>query len=103
MKKGIGPKISCDDLIEYLQQNFPFKIIESDQLCNVYCSNVNAKTKIKYVRCQFLLCSTTLRLKIRSDRDNFIVKISCYGTDGLVVNGYSNILMELKCFIRFIN
>ena len=84
-------------------QNFPFKIIESDQSCNVYCSNINAKTKIKYVRCQQLLCSTTLRPNIRLDGENVFVKISGYDKNNLVVHEYSNVLMELECVIRFIN
>ena len=100
MKKGIGNKISGDDLIEYLQKNCPFKIIESDQSCYVYSSNINAKKKL---RCQQLLYSTSSRSYIRTDVDSFIVQIICYDKDGLVVNGYSNVLMELKCIIRFIN
>ena len=55
------------------------------------------------MRCQYLLCSTSPRSNIQPDGDNLIVKTSFYNKDGLVVNGYSNILMELKFVIRFIN
>ena len=30
LKKGIGTEITCDSLIEYLQKNCPFKIIDSE-------------------------------------------------------------------------
>ena len=59
--------------------------------------------KIKHMRCQHLLCSTSPRSNIRPDGDNLIDKLSCYDKDGLVINGYSNVLMELKCVIRFIS
>ena len=103
MNKGIETEISGDDFIEYIQKNCTFKIVESDQSCNVYRSNINAKTKIKHMRCQHLLCSTSPRSNIRPDEKNLIVKISYYDKDGLVVNGYSNVLIELKCAVRFIN
>ena len=59
-------------------------------------------TKIKHIRCQNILCSTTSKSNIRPDIDNFIVKISGYDINDLVVNGYSNVLMELKIIIRYI-
>ena len=49
------------------------------------------------------LCSTTPKPNIRPDIDNLIVKISGYDINDLVVNGYSNILMELKIIVRYIN
>ena len=49
------------------------------------------------------LCSTSLRSNIRPDINNLIVEISWYDKGGLVDNGYSNVLMELRCVIRFIN
>ena len=49
------------------------------------------------------LCSTSLRSNIRPDINNLIVEISWYDKGGLVANGYSNVLMELRCVIRFIN
>ena len=55
------------------------------------------------MRCQHLFCSASLRSNIRPDGDNFIVKIGYYDKYGLVVNDYSNTLMELKYVIRFIN
>ena len=103
MKKWIGTEISGDNLIEYLQKKCPVKITESDQSCNAYCSNIDTKAKIKHMRCQQLLCSSSTRSNIRPDVDNLIVTISCYDKGSLVVNGYSNVLMELKCVIRFIN
>ena len=99
----MGTKISGDDLIEYIQQNYSFKIIESDQSCNVYRSNINSKTKIKHMRYQHLLRLTSPRLNIKPDEDNLIIKTSYYDKDGLIVNGYRNVLMQLKCIVRFIN
>ena len=61
------------------------------------------KKKVKLVRYQQLLYSTTPRLNIRLHYDSLIVKISCYDKDGLVVNRHSNVLMKLKCVIRFTN
>ena len=55
------------------------------------------------MRYQHLLRSTSPRLNIRPDEDNLIIKTSYYDKDGLVINGYSNVLMELKCVIRFIS
>ena len=78
-----------ESLIEYLQKNCPFKIIDSEQSCNVYREYITNITKIKHIRCQNLLCSTTPKPNIRPDIDNLIVKISDYDINGLVVNGYS--------------
>ena len=89
-------EISGDILIEYEQQKCPFKIIEYNQSCNVYRSNINAKTKIKYMRYQHLLCSTSLRSNISLDGENIIIEISFYDKDGVVVNEYSNLLMKLN-------
>ena len=55
------------------------------------------------MRYEQLLYSTSPRSNIRLDVDNLIVKISYYDKGGLVVNGYSNDLIELKYVIRFIN
>ena len=66
LKKEIETEISGDDLIDYLRKRYPFKIIESGQSYNVYRTNINGK-KIKYVRCQQLLCSTTPRSNIWPD------------------------------------
>ena len=41
------------------------------------------------MRYEQLLYSTSPRSNIRSDVDNFIIKISCYDKRCLVVNGYS--------------
>ena len=60
-------------------------------------------TKMKHIRYQNLLCSTSPKSNIRPDIENHIVKISSYDINGLVVNGYSNVLMELKIVIRYIN
>ena len=97
--------IGCrrDSLIEYLQKNCQFKIIDSEQACNVYREYITNITKIKHIRCQNLLCSTTPKPNIRPDIDNLIVRISGYDINGLVVNGYSNVLMELNIIIRYIN
>ena len=103
LKKGIGTEITGDSLIEYLQKNCPFKIIDSEQSCNVYREYITNITKIKHIRCQNLLCSTTPKVNIRPDIDNLIVRISGYDINGLVVNGYSNVLMELNIIIRYIN
>ena len=43
-------------------------------------------TKIKHIRCQNILCSTTRKSNIRPDIDNLIVKISGYDINDLVVN-----------------
>ena len=59
--------------------------------------------KIKHIRCQNLLCSTNSQCNIRPNVENLIVKISCFDKDGLVVNGYSNVLIELSFVIKFIN
>ena len=40
---------------------------------------------------------------IRPDIDNLIIKISCYNKGGLVVNGHSNVLIELRCVKKIIN
>ena len=50
-----------------------------------------------------MLCSTIPKSNIRPDIDNLIVKISGYDINGLVVNRYSNVLMELKTVIRYTN
>ena len=47
-----------------------------------------------------MLCSTIPKSDIRPYIDNLIVKISGYDINGLVVNGYNNVLMELKIVIR---
>ena len=57
---------------------------------------------MKDVRYQYILCSTTPRSNIRLDEDNLIVKARGYEKDGLVVNGYNTVFMELKCVINFI-
>ena len=103
IKKGIGTEITSDNLIEYLQTNCPFKVIDSEQACNVYREYITNITKIKYIRCQNRLCSTTPKVNISPDIDNLIVRISGYDINGLVVNGYSNVLMELNIIIRYIN
>ena len=103
LKKGIGTEITGDSLIEYLQKNYLFEIIDSEQASNVYRKYITSKTKIQNIRYQKCLCSTTPRSNIRPDIDNLIAKISCYDKDGLVVNGYSNVLMELKIVIKYIN
>ena len=54
----IGTGICGDDLIEYLEKNFPFKVIDSEQASNVYREFINNRTKVKQIRCQNLLCST---------------------------------------------
>ena len=59
LKKGIGTKITRDSLIEYLQNNCPFKIIGLEQASNVYREYIMNITKIKHIRCQNLLCSST--------------------------------------------
>ena len=86
LKKGIGTEITGDCLIEHLQKNWSFKIIDSEQSCNVYREYITNITKIKHIRCQNLLCSTTPKVNIRSNIDNLIVKISGYDINGLVVN-----------------
>ena len=48
-------------------------------------------------------CSTTPKRNILLDIDNLIVKISGYDINCLVINGYSNVLMELKNIVRCIN
>ena len=103
LKKGIGTEITGDNLIEYLPKQCPFKIIDSEQASNVYREYIMNITKIKHITCQSILCSTTPKSKIRPDIDNLIVKINGYDINGLVVNGYSNVLMELKIVIRYIN
>ena len=103
LKKGIGTEITGDSLIEYLQKNCPVKIIDSEQASNVYRKYITNITKIKHIRCQNILCSTTPKPNIRPDIDNLIVRISGYDFNGLVVNGYSNVLMKLKIIIRYIN
>ena len=103
IEKGIGTEITGDSLIEYLQKNCPFKIIGSEQASNIYREYITNITKIKHIRCQNFSCSTTRISNIRSNIDNLIVKISGYDINGLVVNGYSNVLMELKIIIRYIN
>ena len=100
MKKRIGTEITGDSLIEYLQKNYLFEIIDSEQTSNVYREYITNITKIKHIRCQNLLCSTTPKPNIRQDIDNLIVRISGYDINGLVVNRYSNVLMELKNIIR---
>ena len=45
LKKGIGTEITGDSLIEYLQKNCPFKIIDSEQSCNVYREYITNITK----------------------------------------------------------
>ena len=50
-----------------------------------------------------MLCSTIPKSNIRPDIDNLIVKISGYDINDLVVNWYSNVLMELKIIVRYIN
>ena len=94
MKKRIGTEITGDSLIEYLQKNYLFEIIDSEQTSNVYREYITNITKIKHIRCQFFLCSTTPKVNIRPDIDNLIVRISGYDINGLVVNGYSNLLMD---------
>ena len=59
--------------------------------------------KTKHIRCQHLSCSTNPKPNIRPDIDDLVVKISGYDINGLAVNGYSNVLMELKIIIRYIN
>ena len=68
-----------------------------------YIVHTLIQEKIKYMRCQHLLFSTSPRSKIRPNGNNFIIEISCYAKDCLVVYSYSNFLIELKCVIRFIN
>ena len=60
-------------------------------------------TKIKYIICQNILCSTTPESNIRLDINDLIVKISGDNINSLVVNRYSNVLMELKIIVRYIN
>ena len=80
-----------------------FKIIESDQSYNVYRINIDRETKVEDVRYHTLVCSIPPITHIKVDGDNIIVNINCYDKDGLVINGYSNVSMELKCITRFIN
>ena len=82
---------------------YPFKIIDLEQASNVYREYITNITKIKHIRCQNLLCSTTPKPNIRPDIDNLIVRIIGYDFNGLVVNRYNNVLMELKIIIRHIN
>ena len=42
--------------------------------------------KVKHMRCEQLLCSTTPKSNIRPYCDNLIVKINCYDKEGLIVN-----------------
>ena len=51
----------------------------------------------------YLLSSISPRLNIPTDKDNLIVKIICYDKGSLDVNGYSTVLMKLRCVIRFVN
>ena len=84
-------------------KKYPFKISESEQSFYVYRTNIDRKTKVKHISCQQLLCSTPIWSNMRPYCDNLIVKISCYDKDWAVVNSYSNVMMKLKCVIRFIN
>ena len=86
-KRAIGTEICGDDLIEYLEKNCPFKVIDPEQASNVYREFINNRTKVKQIRCQNLLCSTNPQFNIRPDIENFIVKISGFDKNKLVVNG----------------
>ena len=97
MKKGIDTEITGDSLIEYLQNNCPFKIIDSKQASNVYRKYITNIKKTKHIRCQNHLCSTIPKPNIRPDIDKLIVKISGYDINCLVVNGYSNELIAKNC------
>ena len=77
MKNGIGTMINGEILIEFLTKLYSFKIIEQEQSMNVYRENITW-TRVKHMRCQQLLCSTTRCSKMRHDIDNLTVKISCY-------------------------
>ena len=102
-KLSIGTEIHGDDSIECLEKHCPFKIIDSEQASNVYREFINNRTKIKHIRCQNLLYSTNPQCNICPNVENLIVKISGFDKDGLVVNGYSNVLIELTLVIKFIN
>ena len=103
LKKGIKTEISGDDSIECLQEKLPINIIESDQSYNIYRTNIDGKTKVNHARYQQLVCSTTPTSNIQPYCDNLIVNISWYDKEGLIVNIYSNVLIESKCVVRFIN
>ena len=46
LKKGMDTEINGDRLIEHLQNNYPFKIIDSEQASNVYHEYITNITKI---------------------------------------------------------
>ena len=55
------------------------------------------------MRSQNLFWSTTPKSNFCPDIDNLIGKISGYDINGLVINGCSNVLMEIKIIVRCIN
>lgn len=56
-KINIGKIINGDKLIDFLKYKCAFEPIENDQVNNIYHLVIDWP-KIKYLRCQQLLCST---------------------------------------------
>ena len=74
-KINIVKLINDDELIILLKDKCSFIPIKNDEVSNTYRSVIDWP-KIKYLRCQQLLCSTKQCPNKRREIDNLIVKVT---------------------------
>ena len=101
-KMNIGIIIKGDGLIVLLKDECAFKLIENDEVGNIFRSIIDWP-KIKHLRCQQLLCSTKPCHNKRLDIDNLIVKAIFYDKIGNKIIDFYNIMVQLKLIISFID
>ena len=58
-------------------------------------------SKIKYIKCHQLMCTSIPCTHKRPYCNDMIVKITCFGNDEISILGYTNYLIELNYVIGF--
>ena len=92
---NIGQIIDGDLLADFLQDTFPYKVIELDLCANVFCESMNVN-KVQHLKCHQLLSKTLPCINQRPDIDNLLVKVTCYAKYDLPIPGFANVIFQLQ-------